>query len=260
MQLRYKPDAVWHNFKPSDFPTMALGRRLDHPSRGHFYAWLAKQARQSAPALAWCDVGVLSMVDYFNVRRGLEPSLSARIVYTGLEISEPIAEVARQRLLRPEDRIVVGDLEDPGLAASIPDRFDVISIRHVLNHCRYYQIPLQNAFDLLNPGGKVFVNLHMKCSTDRDVLDARPMPGVPGEYMENVYELGRFLRDFSSRFAVESVEEIESPADARNKPNQIFIGVKPGYPRRTQPEMITFRPSPLSQVLGALRRRLGPWA
>src|SRR2546425_5526806 len=65
----YKSDAVWHNFKPSDFPTMALGGRRDHPSRAYFYEWLARQARQSAPRLTWCDVGVLSMVDYLNVRR-----------------------------------------------------------------------------------------------------------------------------------------------------------------------------------------------
>src|SRR2546426_9213203 len=72
----YKSDAVWHNFKPSDFPTMALGGRRDHPSRAYFYEWLARQARQSAPRLTWCDVGVLSMVDYLNVRRSVDPDLA----------------------------------------------------------------------------------------------------------------------------------------------------------------------------------------
>jgi len=179
-------------------------------------------------------------------------------VYTGLEIGEPIANVARERLLRAEDRVVVADLEEPGLAASIPDRFDVISIRHVLNHCRYYEVPLRNAFDLLNPGGKVFVNLHMKCSEDRDVLETRPLPGVHGEYIENVYELGRFLQYFASLFAVESVEEIDSTHDLRNKPNQIVIGIKAGYADRIRPEVITFRPSFLARAREALRRRWSP--
>lgn len=258
--MRYKPDAVWHNFKPGDFPTMALGRRLDHPSRGYFYEWLGKQARQSAPTLAWCDVGVLSMVDYLNVRHGMDPALSARIVYTGLEIGEPIADVARERLLRAGDRVLVADLEEPGLGATIPDRFDVVSIRHVLNHCRYYEAPLRNAFDLLKPGGKVFVNLHMKCSEDRDILATRPMPGVHGEYIENIYVLGRFLRFFASLFAVESVEEIDSPHDLRNKPNQILIGIKQGYADRIRPEVITFRPSLLARARGALGRRWSAWA
>src|SRR2546426_11448410 len=107
---KYKTDAAWHNFTPTDFPTMALGGRLDHPSRAHFYAWLAHQARQSAPILTWCDVGVLSLVDYLNVRRHLDPHLEAKIVYLGLEMSDSIAAIARQHLLRPRDRILVGDV------------------------------------------------------------------------------------------------------------------------------------------------------
>ena len=259
MAPRFKPEAVWHNFTRDDFPTMALGRRLDHPSRDYFYRWLGHQALQSSPVLRWCDVGVLSMVDYVNVRRRLDPVASGRIVYTGLEIGEPIAAEARRRLLRVEDRIVMGDLEDPGLSASVTERFDALSIRHVLNHSRYYEIPLQNAFDLLAPGGKVFVNLHMKCSVDRDVLETRPMPGVTGEYIENVYEFDGFLRRFSALFAVESVAEIDWTSDARNKPNQIFVGVKAGYPRRARPETIRVSPSRLADLVGSLRRRLGSW-
>jgi SAM-dependent methyltransferase len=236
---------------------MALGRRLDHPSRDHFYAWLAQQARQFAPTLAWCDVGVLSMVDYFNVRQGVKASWANTIVYTGLEISESIAMVARQRLLHPGDRVLVGDIEDPDLPTVLPERFDVICIRHVLNHCRYYEVPLRNAFDLLNPGGKIFVNLHLKCSTDSDIIESRPMHGVPGEYRENIYEFERFLRFFSSLFAVESIVEIDSMRDSRNKPNQIFIGIKPGLPHRAQPQVIQIRPSLVSRLLGLLRRKRG---
>ena len=256
MRRIYKVDAVWHNFKPSDFPTMALGGRLDHPSRAHFYAWLAQQTRQSAPILTWCDVGVLSLVDYLNVRRGFDHRLAAKIVYVGLEISEAIAEAARQHLLRPDDRILVGDLDDPHLSSSISERFDVISMRHVLNHCRYYEVPLRNAFDLLNSGGKVFVTLHEKCSTDHDTLREKPLPGVPGAYQENVYEFRKFLSYFSSLFAVESILEIDSRLDGRNKPNQIFTGAKPGYPQWAQPEVITFAPSRARQLVRFLKSGL----
>src|SRR5438094_181961 len=126
----YKSDAVWHNFKPSDFPTMALGGRRDHPSRAYFYEWLARQARQSAPRLTWCDVGVLSMVDYL-----------------------------------------------------------------------------------------------------------------------------------SSLFAVEAIVELDSRLDGRNKPNQIFIGIKPGYPQRARPDTITVVPSRIARwlrsVKGAIARSGG---
>lgn len=255
MRHVYKPDAVWHNFKPSDFPTMALGGRLDHPTRAHFYAWLAQQARQSKPAMRWCDVGVLSMVDYLNVRRGFAAGLSTRIVYCGLEIGASIAEVARKQLLRPDDCIVVGDLEDPRLPGSMSDRFDVVSIRHVLNHCAYYEVPLRNAFELLNPGGKVFVNLHLKCSSDGDRLQERPLPGVEGAYLENVYEFRRFLRYFTSLFALEAVLEIDSRLDGRHKPNQIFIGIKPGDPERVRPDVITVVPSGATRLIKFLRSR-----
>ena len=256
MGRMYKTTAVWHNFKLSDFPTMALGGRLDHPSRAHFYSWLAQQARQSAPILTWCDVGVLSLVDYLNVRRRFDPRLSAKIEYIGLEVGESIAEVAGRHLLRPGDRILIGDLDDPHLSASIPDRFDVMSLRHVLNHCRYYEVPLQNAFGLLNPAGKVFVNLHVKCSADHDILQERSLPDVAGLYLENVYEFRKFLRYFSSLFSVESILEIDSRLDGRNKPNQIFIGVKPGYPRRAQPEVIMFAPSRPRQLIRSLKSAL----
>jgi SAM-dependent methyltransferase len=256
----YKSDAVWHNFKPSDFPTMALGGRRDHPSRAYFYEWLARQARQSAPTLRWCDVGVLSMVDYLNVRRSVDPDL-ARVLYVGLEVGAPIAQAARRHLLLSTDRIELGDLEDPQLPAKTPDRFDVISIRHVLNHCRYYQIPLRNAFDLLVPGGKLFANLHLKCSADRDHLTERPLPDVPGSYVENVYAFDKFLRYLSSLFAVEAIVELDSRLDGRNKPNQIFVGIKPGYPQRARPETITVVPSRVARwlrsVKGAMVRSRG---
>lgn len=255
MQGISEPNAVWHNFKPSDFSTMALGGRLDHPTRAHFYAWLAQQARQSEPTLRWCDVGVLSMVDYVNVRRGFHSDLSAKIVYCGLEVSQSIAEVARTQLLRPDDRVVLGDLEDPRLASSMAHRFDVISIRHVLNHCAYYEVPLRNACDLLAPGAKVFVNLHLKCSSDGDHLQERPLPGVEGAYRENVYEFRKFLRYFTSLFALEAVLEVDSRLDGRHKPNQIFVGIKPGYPERARPEVITIVPPKAVRAMKLLRAR-----
>src|SRR2546428_7240072 len=256
----YRSDAVWHNFKPSDFRGVAWGGGRNPSARGSFVGGLARQARQSAPRLTWCDVGVLSMVDYLNVRRSVDPDL-ARVLYVGLEMGAPIAEVARHHLLLPTDRIEQGDLEDPQLPAKTRDRFDVISIRHVLNHCRYYEIPLRNAFDLLVPGGKLFANLHLKCSAERDHLAARPLPAVPGSYIENVYAFDKFLRYLSSLFAVEAIVELDSRLDGRNKPNQIFIGIKPGYPQRARPETITVVPSRIARwlrsVKGAIARSGG---
>lgn len=252
----YKADAVWHNFKASDFVTMALGGRLDHPSRGYFYDWLARQSRQSAAPLAWCDVGVLSMVDYENVRASADPDL-ARVVYCGVEMSEAIAREARGRLRRRDDRVVVGDLEDLALPRTLTDRFDVMSIRHVLNHCRYYEVPLRNALALLRPGGKVFVNLHVRCSDDADRLDVRPLPDVPGSYVENVYAWQPFVACFTSLFALEAVVEIDSRVDGRIKPNEIFIGVKPGLRQDLRPESITILPSFVTRAGRSLRAGLG---
>lgn len=216
-----KVDSVWHNFRGNALDVMRQEARARHPGR----AFVDRLMRNwfGSSRFDWLDVGVVGMVDYERLR----PRMGFR--FTGSDLSESIADDSRRYLARPDDRIVVWDIEDPP-DGSLIGRFDLVTLRHVLNHCEYYEAPLRHAAMVLRPGGRVVVVLHLHLSDGPDRLERHRRWSVEGEVIGNVYNRERFLAAFASEF--EPLLWVR--LDDGRKPNDVIAGRKPvdGVPPR----------------------------
>lgn len=188
--------------------------RAHHPARelvDHLmWRWFGRQE------FDWLDVGVVGMVDYSRLR----PRMGFRFV--GADLSEPIADDARRYLERGEDRVIVWDIQDPP-NDGLTNRFDLVTLRHVLNHCEYYERPLENAARLLRPGGHVIVTLHLQLVEGPDQLNRHRNWAVPGEVIGNRYGRDGFLRFFGRLFE----PQLWVRLDDGRKPNDVIVGRRP---------------------------------
>ncbi len=209
-----KPGSVWHNFRGKALEVMRASARVDHPSRTFAYGlvrrWFGRRPFE------WLDAGVAGMVDYERLRDIMS------FHFTGADLSESVAEDARRYLRRPADRIVVWDIEDPP-EQSLAGRFDLVTLRHLLNHCEYYELPLAHAASLLRPGGRIVIVLHLKLIDGPDQLARHHDWPIPGEVIGNRYNRDRFLDYFATLFE----PELWVRVDDGRKPNDMIVGRKP---------------------------------
>jgi len=167
----------------------------------------------------WLDVGVVGMVDYERLRARLE------FRYTGADLSESVAEDSRDYLRRPDDRVVVWDIEDAP-AAELRGRLDLVTLRHVVNHCEGYERPIAHAAELLRPGGRVVVVLHLALVDGPDQLLRHHDWDVAGEVIGNRYGRAGFFTAFTTLFE----QPLWVRVDDGHKPNDLIVGRKRAEP------------------------------
>ena len=68
--------------------------------------------------------------------------------YTGIDISPPIIEDSKSYLRNDRDRVMEWDIQqilDQNSPFSPDESFDLITMRHIINHCSDYEIVVENA-------------------------------------------------------------------------------------------------------------------
>lgn len=208
-----KLDSVWHNFRGAALATMRAPGRMHHPSR-RLVDDLIRRWFDDRP-FDWLDVGIMGMVDYERLR----PQMRFRFV--GADMSESILDDCRRYLRDPADSVVRWDLEERP-APELVGRFDLVTLRHVLNHCEYYDKPLEHTAQVLRPGGRCAIILHLALVDGPDQLVRHEDWEVPGEVVGNRYGRARFVGSLLRLFVVELWARVDGA-----KPNDVIVVRKP---------------------------------
>lgn len=203
--------SVWHNFAGAALGRMRAGPRAHHPSRA-VVDDLMFRGFDRRP-FDWLDIGVVGMVDYERLRPRM------RFRFAGADLSTSVADDARRYLTSAADEIVVWDVETPP-PPRLVGRFDLVTLRHVLNHCSYYERPLAHVEEVLRPLGRVVVVLHLALVDGPDDLRRHRSWDVPGEVIGNRYNAERFLRYFADVFVPEAFVRVDDGV----KPNDVIVG------------------------------------
>jgi len=205
--------SVWKQFDRDHMGVMRTDARANHPTRFATYELIQREFGRRH--FEWLDLGVVGMVDYERLVGRL------RFTFTGADISPAILEDGRQYLRQAGDRLVLWNVEDaPEPVASLtPGRFDLVTARHVLNHCHYYEQPLAHIHRLLKDGGVAIVTLHLHLREHEDRLQSHAAWSVPGEVIGNYYNRKKFLRYLAQLFAVERFIRF----DDGQKPNDVLL-------------------------------------
>jgi SAM-dependent methyltransferase len=208
--------SAWENFDSGCFDVMRGDNRANHPSRSFIYNIIEKSFRKRP--FQWLDVGFVGMVDYEHLVHKLN------FVFTGVDISSSVIKDSEKYLCKDVDRLVLWNIEDPVEKANsdLKSEFDLVTIRHVLNHCNYYENPLDNIHSLLKDEGLCVVTLHLCLIEEDDRLNRGEFWDVPGEVISNYYNRQRFLDYFSNHFKLEHWVRF----DDGTKPYDIVIGRK----------------------------------
>lgn len=206
-----KRNSVWHNFRGAALSIMRTPGRVHHPSRqvvdDLMWRWFGRRPFE------WLDVGIIGMVDYERLR----PRMGFR--FTGADLSESVLEDSRRYLRRSDEELVHWDVEDPP-SPPLRDRFDLVTLRHVLNHCEHYERPLEHAAQVLKPGGRIVVVLHLALVEGPDEFRRHREWDVPGEVIGNRYNRERFLAYLARVLAPELWVRVDDGA----KPNDVIVG------------------------------------
>ena len=184
--------SVWHSFVTNEqMNVMAAGKRQHHPSRKDFYLFFEAIDRLRNKKLMWLDLGTVSMVDYNFLREYFN------FDYVGADIARAIVANSKKCLTEDADNVYQWNIENPDIPEEVAaKKYDVISARHILNHCSYYEQPLLNLQKLLANDGFIYINLHLKCVDGNiDQLKTHNEWPMKGDVVGNFYSASK-LRDF----------------------------------------------------------------
>jgi SAM-dependent methyltransferase len=185
--------------------------RLRHPSRVLADDLIAHVF--GTERFDWLDIGVLGMVDYERLRDRLN------FRFTGADIAESALADARVYLRRLGDDLVLWDVEEPP-PATLERRFDLVTMRHILNHCRHYADPLEHTAAVLRDGGRIMIILHRPLIEGPDRLVTHSDWRTPGEVHDNHYGREGFFHAFGRSFE----PELWIRVDDGHKPNDVIVG------------------------------------
>lgn len=221
---------VWRNFRGEALSVMRTPDRLHHPSRALADGLMAHIF--GTERFDWLDIGILGMVDYERLRGRLN------FRFTGADIAESAVADAQRYLRRPGDDLVVWDVQEPPPAA-LERRFDLVTMRHILNHCRHYADPLEHAVEVLRDRGWIMIILHRPLTEEPDRPVTHSVWTTPGEVHDNHYNREGFFHAFGRLFAAELWVRV----DDGQKRNDVIVGRRRETPaqRTDQPEMLFLR-------------------
>lgn len=211
------PDAAarsaWHNFQGAALTVMRAAARAKHPTRPLVDDLMRRWYGQDR--FDWLDVGVVGMVDYERLR----PKMRFR--FTGADLSESVAEDSRRYITEEGDRVVVWDIQETP-SRDLLERFDLITLRHILNHCEHYEPPLAHAATTLRAGGRIVVVLHLALVEGPDEHRRHTEWDVPGQVIGNRYNRAKFLSTFTRYFEPLLFVRV----DDGKKPNDLIVARK----------------------------------
>ena len=222
--------SVWENFDANNKGVMRSDLRANHPTRFFIYELIREEF--GLRHFRWLDVGVAGMVDYEHLVGKLN------FTFTGADISGPIIEDSRKYLRQEGDQVLVWNVEEPideAEKSMDPDGFDLVTVRHVLNHVSYYEQPLLNLHHLLDSQGLCIITLHLNLIDGDDQLTLKTDFPLPGVLRENRYNRDKCLRFLAQHFCIERFIRFD---DGR-KPNDVILARKrrPGTDIEPLPRM-----------------------
>jgi ubiquinone/menaquinone biosynthesis C-methylase UbiE len=213
-------NSVWHDFhEERHLKVMRAPTRVHHESRFIFYEFVKKTFKDT---FNWLDIGLVGMVDYeYLMKEGLQFN------FVGADLSESILKDSEKYLKNPGHILVRWNVENSLMPEQLKKHyFDLVSCRHVLNHCNYYEDPLRNIQKLLKNQGYIFIVLHLPFIDDDDRLikdHGWEVSGLKGEVIGNYYNKEKFLNYFGNLYKL-----IEFFQTGEEKPNDVIIGQKIG--------------------------------
>jgi len=227
--------SAWENFDAKAMEVMRVDARAHHPARILVDDLIRREFGRRH--FRWLDVGVVGMVDYERLVGTLN------FTFTGADIGRSIIEDSRKYLRQSGDRVLLWNTEDPIEEAEgplAPGGFDLITARHVLNHCNYYEQPLLHMHHVLDDQGLCIITLHLNLIEGPDQLRRHNDWAVPGEVIGNRYNNNKFLRYLAQYFHMERFVRW----DDGYKPNDVLVARKrqPGADLGPLPKMEIQRP------------------
>jgi len=193
-------DSTWLRWK--DCTVMERKWRINHKSHGVIIDWLSKFFGKESFSLL--DCGVMSAVTYRKIK---ESKLCVN--YTGADVAPQIIDDCRERF--PDVDWCVSDVQNLQFDDS---SYDVVLIRHVLEHLPYYEKAIQQAKRVSR---KYVILCLFHILEDQDKIQNKIKSS--GIYHFNVYGRGEFLDFLNREFSVVEEQFVEDP----QRDNQVFF-------------------------------------
>lgn len=211
-----KKYSVWNNYR--SFDVMRVPGRRHHWTRRHLIKTV-KRLFGASYYFRWLDIGIIGMVDYENFTKNFS------FDYTGVDIGEDVLKDSARYLVEDNHKLCHADINDDiqeikaKLRQIDKGEFDLITMRHVLNHCPYYEKPIFNAYHLLAENGCLIINLHLSLLDAGEELDHHYGWKAEGLVIGNRYNKLKFTQYLSKFFEIEEFFTF----DDGKKPNNVFL-------------------------------------
>jgi ubiquinone/menaquinone biosynthesis C-methylase UbiE len=191
---------AWVNW--SKFDTMEKSYRNDHNSHKVIQDWI--KSKTSKRGFSFLDCGILSCVTYKKLKEN-----NRKVDYTGIDINENIVENCRERY---QDQ-TWKSMSVEKLKFS-KNSFDIVQIRHVLEHLNYYDKAVIEASRVTKKFAIFCLFFPLE---DRDSLEYKKTKD--GIYHMNKYGKDDFMKLLKERF--NKVDVVYVQDDQRD--NQVFF-------------------------------------
>ncbi len=209
--------SIWDVESEKLLNVMRVELRRKHWTRPYVYEFLSDIFR--GRHFSWLDVGIRGMVDYENLGK-----LGLSFTYTGVDISEYALKDCMEHLQKEDDRVLLWNIEEnPGEELErMKGSYDLVTARHVINHCEYYESPLEKLSAMLKDGGIFICVLHLHLVDGKDRINKIISKKVDAEYHDNNYNKERFLSYIHKHLKIEKVIRFDDGI----KPNDMIIAHK----------------------------------
>ena len=209
--------SVWLKFTEKNMGVMRGEGRANHPSRGFVNAAMEAEFRNRH--FNWLDVGTVGMIDYEYFS-----GTGADFTYTGADISAPIIEDSKSYLRNDVDRIIKWDISqklDENTPLEPGEKFDLVTMRHIVNHLSDYVTAIKNAKNLLADNGLLIITFHITLvekPSEMLYFDGYPTD-EPGTVIRHHISRSEFFDVVTPLFEISNFTRFKD----RGKPNDVVI-------------------------------------